>query len=367
MRVLFLQQQPCARARKYAAALTAVKPDIELGFAYRGRTLTEAYGTGDELFSSWWKLGNRPARGLREALNEFAPDIVHSHSLPDSLTVLANELTNGRVRVIHDVHDLQSLRKTPYGDGFPPVRDAAELEQRAVEESSALVTVSQELLDEIGARYVLPPFTCVFPNYALERDLPRQLPAHDARSGRPVRMVYEGTLATNRSHYDLREIFNAIAAQGIELDIYPARESPTYQALAHATPGIRYHDPVTPDRLLHQLPSYDCGWAGFNDELSAAHLATVLPNKLYEYAASGLPSVTLPHRALSQVVLKEALGICIDDVSEVADRLAETDLLSLRRGLAERRWHLTFEGHIGRIISLYETLVREPIVGISTI
>jgi len=37
-----------------------------------------------------------------------------------------------------------------------------------------------------------------------------------------------------------------------------------------------------------------------------------------------------------------------------------------RRGLADRRWHLTFEGNIGRITSLYETLVREPIVGIST-
>src|SRR5919204_4510729 len=110
MRILFLQQQPCARARKFAAALTTVRPDMELGFAHRGRTLTETYGTGDELFSHWWKLDNRPARGLREALNEFAPDIVHSHNLPDSLTVLAIEMTSGRVPVIHDVHDLQSLR-----------------------------------------------------------------------------------------------------------------------------------------------------------------------------------------------------------------------------------------------------------------
>ncbi len=31
----------------------------------------------------------------------------------------------------------------------------------------------------------------------------------------------------------------------------------------------------------------------------------------------------------------------------------------------ERRWQLTFEGNIGRIVSIYETLVREPIVGIA--
>jgi glycosyltransferase involved in cell wall biosynthesis len=365
MRVLFLQQQPCARARKFAAALAAVRPDIELGFAHRGRTLTETYGTGDELFSHWWKLDNRPARGLREALNDFAPDIIHSHNLPDSLTVLAIELTSGRVPVIHDVHDLQSLRGSVYGDGFPPPRDAAELEQRAVEESSALITVSAELLEEIGARYSPPPLTCVFPNYALERDLPADLPDPDAHSDSPLRMVYEGTLATNGGHYDLREIFKAIVAQGIELDVFPARESPAYRALAESTPGLRYHDPLAPDRLLHVLPRYDVGWAGFNDQLSAAHLGTVLPNKLYEYAGSGLPSVTLPHRALSRLVLDEGLGICIDDVSQLADRLASTDLPALRRGLAERRWKLTFEGNIGRITSLYETLVREPIVGIS--
>ena len=365
MRVLFLQQQPCARARKYAAALTAVRPDIEVGFAYRGRTLSEMYGTGDELFSSWWKLGERPARDLRTALNEFAPDIVHSHNLPDSLTVLAIELTNGRLPVIHDVHDLQSLRKTPYEDGFPQPLDVLELERQAVEESSAIVTVSPELMEELAARYTLPQLTCVFPNYALERDLPADLPDPDARHDGPLRMVYEGTLATNGGHYDLREIFKAIVAQGIELDVFPARESSAYRSLAEATPGLRYHDPLSPDRLLHVLPRYDVGWAGFNDQASAAHLATVLPNKLYEYAGSGLPSVTLPHRALSRLVVEEALGICIDDVSELSSSLACADLPALRRGLAERRWQLTFEGNIGRITSLYETLVREPIVGIS--
>jgi len=367
MRVLFLQQQPCARVRKYAAALRAVRPDIELGFAYRGRTLTETYGTGDELFSSWWRLGERPARDLRGVLSEFGPDIVHSHNLPDALTVLAIELTVGRVPVIHDVHDLQSLRRTPHEDGFPPPADPLELEQRAVEESAALVTVSPELLEEIGARYTLPPFTAVFPNYALERDLPAALPAPEDHLDGPVRMVYVGSLSTNGGHYDLREMFRSMVAQDITLDIYPARESPAYQALALETPGLRYHDPLSPDRLLHILPTFDCGWVGFNDDLDAAHLATALPNKVYEYAGSGLPSVTLPHRALSRLVVDEGLGIVVDDVASVGAALSAADLPALRAGLASRRWQLTFEGNIGRITTLYETLVREPIVGISRV
>jgi glycosyltransferase involved in cell wall biosynthesis len=367
MRVLFLQQQPCARARKYAAALAAVRPDIELGFAYRGRTLTESYGTGDDLFSSWWRLGDRPARGLREVLSEFAPDVIHSHNLPDSLTVLAIELTRGRVPVVHDVQGLQSLRKAPYEDGFQQPEDATELERRAVEESGAVVTVSPELLEAIGERYRLPRLTAVFPNYALERDLPVELPPPERDADGPLRMVYQGTVSTNGGHYDLRDIFRAIASQDLTLDIYPARESPAYQELALATPGLRCHDPVSPDRLLHVLPQYDCGWAGFNGKLSAGHLDTLLPNKLYEYASCGLPSITLPHRAISRMVLDEAFGICVEDVSELAERLAEAHLRELRRGLAGRRWKLTFEGNIGRITTLYETLVREPIVGISRV
>ena len=43
MRVLFLQQQPCVRALKYAVGLEG---EVELGFAYRGRTLSDLYGAG---------------------------------------------------------------------------------------------------------------------------------------------------------------------------------------------------------------------------------------------------------------------------------------------------------------------------------
>ena len=36
MRVLFLQQQPCVRALKYAVGLAERAPEVTLGFAYRG-------------------------------------------------------------------------------------------------------------------------------------------------------------------------------------------------------------------------------------------------------------------------------------------------------------------------------------------
>jgi Hexapeptide repeat of succinyl-transferase len=52
MRILFLQQQPCVRALKYAVALRSACPWMRLAFAYQGKTLGEWYGSGDELFGT---------------------------------------------------------------------------------------------------------------------------------------------------------------------------------------------------------------------------------------------------------------------------------------------------------------------------
>jgi glycosyltransferase involved in cell wall biosynthesis len=338
MRVLFLQQQPCVRAMKYAVGLAG---QVELGFAYRGRTLSELYGAGDELFAAWYPLDES---SLPEIVEAFEPDVIHSHNLPDELTVLA--LDSVDVPVIHDVHDMQSLRRTPYEDGFPEPEDPLALERRAAEESAALVTISPELVAELEARYTLPPRVLAYANYALGRDLPPVLPEPRER---PPRLVYQGTLSTNGGHYDLRELFAAIAAHGISLDVYMARAVPEYREI----PGIRVHDPLPAAELLRRLPEYDFGWAGFNAGLNGAHLDTALPNKLYEYLGCGLPVITLQHRALRRMLGEEGVGIALGDVGELAAALAAADVAALRARVAERRPQYTVEAQIGRIAALY--------------
>jgi glycosyltransferase involved in cell wall biosynthesis len=332
MRVLFLQQQPCIRTLKYAVGLRAASAGLELGFAYQGRTLGEWYGTGDDAFDRWWHLGTGPeaevAARLRAVLDEFRPDVVHSHNLPDRLTVLAVELAGGTVPVIHDVHDFQSLRRTPYEDGFPEPVDPLAAERAAVEGCSALITVSPELLAELEARYRLPP-NVVFPNYALARDLPAALPAERPRPDDLPRIVYQGTLSTNGGHYDLRDVFRAVVAGGALLDVYPSRPAPEYAALAEETPGLRLLDRLDPRALMQALPAYDFGWAGFNDTLNAAHLDTALPNKLFEYLGCGLPVLTTGHHAIVRFLAEQALGIDLGRLEgevDVASALAEVDL-----------------------------------------
>jgi glycosyltransferase involved in cell wall biosynthesis len=353
MRVLFLQQQPCVRALKYAVALRGALPGIALGFAYQGKTLSEWYGSGDELFEHWWDLGSAPAENLRAAVDEFRPDLIHSHNLPDSLTVIALELFEGRVPVVHDVHDLQSLRQTPYEHGFPEPREPLALERLAIEQCSALVAVSEELLDEIRARYRPTAAMLAFPNYALRRDLPPVLPPAQRRNGHPPRIVYQGTLSTNGGHYDLRAIFRSIVHEGLSLDVYPSRPLPAYAEL-----GLRLHETLPPGRLLAALPAYDFGWAGFNSNLNGAHLDTCLPNKAYEYVGCGLPVLTLRHRALSRLVGEGPYGVSLTTLDDLGGQLAAVDVVELRRRMASVRFELTMEANIHRLIELYEAVSR---------
>jgi glycosyltransferase involved in cell wall biosynthesis len=351
MRVLFLQQQPCVRALKYAVALRAARPDLRLAFAYRGVTLSRFYGNGDELFERWYGLGEDLASDLRNAVAEFRPDLIHSHNLPDSLTVLALDVTQGSIPIVHDVHDLQSLRRTPYEDGFPEPKDTVELEKRAVEESAALVTVSDELVDEIGARHRLPAQVLTFPNYALRRDLPRRLPPPERPRHGELRLVYQGTLANNNGHYDLRRLFASITASNLKLDVYPNRPVPDYRAT-----GVTFRPTLTPKRLLAALPAYDFGWAGFNPTLNRAHIDTALPNKVFEYVGCGLPVVTLRHKALARVVEANGLGVALEGLDDLAKRLGALDLPALRRQVASVRFDFTFESRIQRLLSLYESV-----------
>jgi glycosyltransferase involved in cell wall biosynthesis len=275
---------------------------------------------------------------------------VHSHNLPDVLTVLALHILRQQVPVIHDVHDMQSLRHTPYRDGFPEPDDTLALERRAIEESAAVVAISDEMVEEIVARHGRPARTLVYANHVLARDLPQVEPLRSSRDA-PIRLVYQGSLGADGGHYDLRETFARIVEAGTRLDVHPARPAPDYAALP--CPGLTVHEPLDPPALMRVLPRYDVGWAGFNDALNRAHIDTALPNKLFEYLGCGLPVATLGHRALTRFVTAHGVGVSGTSVEDVIARLMEADLGALRRRVAALRAELTVEANIGRLVALY--------------
>jgi glycosyltransferase involved in cell wall biosynthesis len=366
MHILFAQPQPCIRALKYAEGLCKIHSDIRLSFAYSGKTLTELYGHGDECFGAWFPLDHNPAAELRKLVDSHDINLIHSHNAPDTLTNLCIDLFGGKIPIVNDIHDLMSARNTAYEDGLNRVINVLNWrkeERRAIEHSDAIITVSDAIFNLARRKgYRLPKIANVYENYIPERFIPKTLPKVDQNfANRPIRIVYEGFISSNGGHYDMRSIFKAIAAEGIEVHIYPSRDNSDYQTLSDAVQNIFYHPTLAPDKLLKEITQYDFGWAGFNDTLSSVHLDTVLPNKLFEYVASGLPVISFPHEALKHFLGTHRLGLVIDAVSGLAGRLRDPGMAAIRENVRAHRWDFTVEANIGSIVNMYFQLCEETV------
>jgi glycosyltransferase involved in cell wall biosynthesis len=180
-------------------------------------------------------------------------------------------------------------------------------------------------------------------------------------TGRTPRVVYQGSLSANGSHYDLREGLAALAASGLEVDVFPNRDAPEYRDLAASTPGLRLMPTLEPAALLRGLPAYDVGWAVFNPRLNAAHLDTALPNKAFEYLASGLAIAAGPHRALRRLVEDHGVGVVVEDLADLPEVITEAPLPELRRRALEDRRRFTVEGHIGELVALYQEVAAAAV------
>jgi len=361
MHILFVQPQPCIRALKYAEGLGKMHPDIRLSFAYLGNTLTELYGHGDECFESWFPLSANTAAELRKIVATHDINLIHSHNAPDALTNLCIDLFGGEIPIVHDIHDLMSARETAYEDGLNKPDDAfnsREEERQAIERSDAVITVSNAILSLARRQgYRLPEITHVYANYIPERFIPKTLPQNGPTlASRPIRIVYEGFVSSNGGHYDLHSIFRALAAEGIEVHIYPSRHNSDYQSLADIVPNIVYHGSLSPEKLFKEITQYDFGWAGFNDMLNRVHLDTVLPNKLFEYISCGLPVISFPHEALKHFLETHHAGLVIDTISGLAERLRTLEMVAVRGNVRRHRWDFTVEANIGWIVNIYRQL-----------
>ena len=363
MDVLFVQRQPCIRTLKYAEGFASRAPQIRLTFAYVGQTLSELYGHGDERFVAWHQLGEDPRAGLADVVAERQPDLIHCHNGPDTLTNVCIDLFGGEIPIVHDIHDLMSARQTAYADldagetAIEPVRWRRE-EKRANEGSDAVIAVSAEIFAiarRNGDR--LPQRQVVYANYIPERFIAAELPPGEPVTDRPLRVVYEGSLNDDGGHYDLRETFGELTAAGVELHIHPARPAPAYAQLAAESSAIVYHEPLSPEDLYRRLPVYDIGWCGFNERLNATHLDTVLPNKLFEYIACGLPVASFPHAALAGFIAEHRLGWVIDEPAQLSEVVARQGYAAAAAAVADRRFDFTVEANIGRVLAVYEELV----------
>ncbi len=362
MRVLFLQHQPCIRALKYAQGFTnSFGQEVEVFFAYLGKTLTEFYGCGDGLFDEFIKLDRKdPERGIIDAVRNYDIDIVHSHNAPDFLT--ASAIQSGiDVPVIHDNHDILSLRKTKYGIGSvdPTDVEVLETERFVNEQSDGRIYANEGLSHLVQQKYEVDPSSdLVFPNYISRCDIPTRLKNKLSEEDGQIHIVYEGTVDTriSGSHYDLTGIFGEIAAIKMHIHIFVSRPNEDIKEIAEESRFMHYHGHLAPKILLQQITKYDFGWAGFNAARNRTHLDVTLPNKLFEYIACGLPVLSFPHRTQKKFIEEQQVGFVFHSIEELAELLNAESTHEIRRVVLKKRHDFTIEENIDAVKGLYEEL-----------
>ena len=364
MKILFLEEQPCIRALKYAKGLKSNYRDIELYFGYCGLTLNGFYGHGEELFLEWFKINGDTVRTLKSIVNKVNPDIIHSHNAPDSLTVAAIEAFKGVIPIVHDVHDLMTIRHTIFDDGVERdevTKDRIELEEKmAFEKSDGVIAVSKPILEIASQKYNLDgQRSLVFPNYTVDDIIPQVLKDKLSHSDGAVHIVYEGHLDGKRSggHYDLYDIFREIAEQAIHLHIYPSRETNLYKKLGEEDTFIHYHGRLPPPQLMIELTQYDFGWSGFNVKKNKEHVDTVLANKTIEYISAGLPVISFPHKAQKRFIDKYGVGLVVDNLGDLAEKLKTRDIEDIEKRVLEKRHSFTVEKQIGELYQFYRDII----------
>jgi len=313
MRVGMIQPFPCTRNIKTSKILRANGVEV-VCLHNQGPipTFVREQGYYDKIV----KFGNE--RQLAKKIKEEKIDIVHCHNFPDVFpTVVKLRVPN--VPIIHDVHDMT----TAY---FVPDNNRLDfLEELAVKNSDGLVYVSDMMQDCFKEKYpdlFSQKKHMVIPNLVLKSDVPspEELGKRFSDTDGKMRMVYQGGISTKSKHRNYLPMWKNITNKGTEVHFYPFFDDFTAMDLARDNDWLFYHAPVSTPELLKNITRYNFGYVGYSDDFLLLQMAS--PNKLYEYAACGLPVAAQgKFKAIKDVVLKEGLGFVWDTVDELMEKM----------------------------------------------
>lgn len=293
------------------------------------------------------------------------------HNLPDVLVLSALAPWLAGVPVVLDLHDLvPEFVEGRFGPDVPrPVRWLARAQERlSCRFADHVVTVSDHWRDALVARGAVRPDHCsVVPNVA-DGALFRPLP----RGPTPgFRLVYHGTV-TRRYGLDLA--LHAVARLSDELPdlhltVLGRGDAMPELAVLRDRLGLRdrvdLRDELVPaEDLPAVLAEMDLGVVPYRDD---AFTDGLLPTKLMEYGAMGIPAVAAATTAISRYFAGTAVALFPPgDVEGLAAEIRRLHDVDARRRLAERHrefqrrfaWDRVAADYVGLVDDLRATTRR---------
>lgn len=352
MKIVMVSSHSCVRVHKIALPLIAKGYDVHL-IARKRVAFTPQYKT----FTQYDDID-----GCLDAIKLHAhdTDIFHCHNEPSWFVYAVKELTDKPV--VLDAHDSYLTRSTneehiaALANGEPHVRVTAE-ERAAFQLADAVNFVSESMRDQVVDVYKLDCPISVLPSY-----VPKSWYKYHFKEWMGG-IVYEGRVTTPIQHEgkfngtgagycDYLDFAAKAQDMGVDFHLYAGRKDPDfmklYDPLCFVHPGYTYQD------LLDQISRHDWGLVG--NSTYSPQWQVALPNKMFDYLASGVPSAVMNAQAAAELVREHKFGIVVDSVEELTERWPAHR--ECRKQLFMARQNLAMENHIHIVEDLYRAVTE---------
>lgn len=288
------------------------------------------------------------------------PDVVHCH---DTLVLPAGVLIKlfTGCSLIYDAHELESDKN---GQSRIFAKATLLIEKICWSRVDALISVSPSILrwynEKLGAKpnaLILntPRFDVKLQSF---KEKKRYFHREFSIPENELVFLYLGMLGSGRGIENLLDVFssNETHSHIVFMGYGPLKDLILKAGLNSSL--IHLHAPVKHDEVVSLTQSADVGLC-FIENVSLSDFFC-LPNKLFEYAFSGLPILASDFPDMKQVIEEFGLGSCSKNDAEsilaaVSKLEGDYPVKAELSGLSELGW----EVQEGRLISLYQSVLSD--------
>jgi glycosyltransferase involved in cell wall biosynthesis len=348
MKIVKVSHHSCIRVHKEAMAL--------LNKGYRVHLLANKWVEFSDIYHTFGHWLDMAQLHNFIKLHASDTDLFHVHNEPSWFVTLIKETCD--VPVILDIHDSFAARVTDEEQQEAYERDGTELIRITAEErnnfklADALVFPGRSFADTVINEFNLKQPHIILPSY-----LPRHLYRYNMQDWYGG-LVYEGKVqlkAEGRSSYGFRycdylELAKECKRIGIDLHFYSREDKPFIESYREFS---YIHKPVHYSKLTRCISRHDWGLVGNINQTPEWDVA--MPNKLFEYMASGVPIAVINAKDCADFVLEHGVGIVVESLEELASRWSEH--VVCRENVIKKRAKWSMDENIFPLEELYRKVL----------
>jgi hypothetical protein len=279
-------------------------------------------------------------------------DLFHCHNEPSWFVSALKEIT--RKPVILDVHDSYLARSTKeeateaLDKGDKHIRVMVE-ERNNFQLADALVFPGEDFRNLVTREFGLNQPALTLPSYVPSRFY--QYGQKDWHGG----LVYEGKVnlpeetkgySKGFEYCDYTDVAERCAKRGMDFHLYAGREDEKFNK--HYAKAF-LHRPLAYAELMGSIGRHDWGLVGNTTKTS--EWAVAMPNKLFEYLATGVPVVAMNADNCSRFIEETGIGITVEGPEELAERWSEHR--DRRKHVIKQRQRWSMNSHIEKLEDFY--------------